>query len=75
MAPPHRMNEARWGEVPKPAGSTVGEQTAFVKFRKQVPMAFVSVDERIEDAFRAGFRACKAIEDAKLERALKRVRR
>jgi hypothetical protein len=68
-------NQERWGDVPKPAGSTVGEQNAWVKFRKQVPMPFVTEDERVEDAFRAGFRACAALNDAKAERAANRRRR
>lgn len=54
---------------------TKPEQKAWTSFNKQVPMAFVTLDERVEDAYRAGFRAAKALADAAVERKAKRKKR
>jgi hypothetical protein len=52
--------------------ATKAENDAYARFFKQPCFAFVSTDERVEDAFRTGFRAAHALwqrkEDARKKR-------
>ncbi len=44
------------------AGSdTKAETEAYKRFAKQPAFSFITMDERLEDAFRSGFRASHAI--------------
>lgn len=51
---------------------TLAENKAWAKFARQTVMPFVSIEERVEDAYRAGFRVARAAEMAKAEKKGKR---
>jgi hypothetical protein len=53
--------------------STKAEQLAWLRFSKQVVLSFVTVEERVEDAFRTAYRVARDTEIKKAEKKQERL--